>query len=498
MNRSFYSPVKRQIANRFKRFLASSLIIGVVLGCAGGGLAQYDAEDWVKPGEPAVLEKLEQWQDIKFGLFMHWGAYSQWGVVESWTLCTEDWVSRDFGRHGRYDLYKEDYRNLYKTFNPVAFDPGKWRKAAEQAGMKYVVFTTKHHDGFCMFDTKTTGYRITSPECAFSSHPRADITKEIFDSFRKHDFMIGAYFSKPDWDCKDYWWPYYSTGSRHVNYDPAKHPERWQRFKDHTYRQIEELMTNYGTMDMLWLDGAWVRPYENTPEKLKDWAVFKDWDQDVDIPRIAKMARGHQPGLIVVDRWVSGPYENYLTPENKVPEKAMLVPWESCMTMAEGWSYNKDHRYKSTRQLVRTLVDVVAKGGNLLLNVGPSPEGDWAPAAYDRLKGIGDWMKVNSEAIYASRPVAPYKDGKVALTRNRHTGAVYGIYLADENEDTPPEKIWLNHIQPTEGGEVTMLGVGRVVWKAVGNGMLVEIPERARRAPPCKHAWTIKIEALSP
>ena len=123
--------------------------------------------------------------------------------------------------------------------------------------------------------------------------------------------------------------------------------------------------------------------------------------------RISKMARQHQPGLLVVDRWVNGQYENYLTPENKVPEKALSVPWESCITMATSWSYVKTDRYKSVRELVHLLVDVVAKGGNLLLNIGPSPDGEWASDAYDRLRGMTAWMNVNSEAIYETRAISP-------------------------------------------------------------------------------------------
>jgi alpha-L-fucosidase len=128
----------------------------------------------------------------------------------------------------------------------VKFDPAKWARAAKEAGMKYMVFTTKHHDGFCMFDTKTTDYRITSPNTPFHDDPRANVTKEIFDAFRAEGLWTGAYFSKPDWHSPDYWWPYFPPKDRSVNYLPTKHPERWQRFKDHTYTQIDELMTGYG------------------------------------------------------------------------------------------------------------------------------------------------------------------------------------------------------------------------------------------------------------
>jgi alpha-L-fucosidase len=196
----------------------------------------------------------------------------------------------------------------------------------------------------------------------------------------------------------------------------------------------------------------------------------------------------------VVDRWVNGLYENYLTPENKVPEKALSVPWESCITMATSWSYVKTDKYKSVRDLVQLLVDVVAKGGNLLLNIGPSPEGEWAPDAYDRLKGIAAWMKVNKEAIYETRAIAPYKEGKVCLTRKKEGGAVYAIYLPEQGENRPPWTIILKSLQPAAGAKLTMLGYqGELNWKPEANGVVIEIPEGVRQKPPCDHAWVIKI-----
>jgi alpha-L-fucosidase len=446
-----------------------------ILGFCGAVMAQHD---------PEVREKLEAWQDLKFGLLMHWGPYSQWGVVESWSICSEDWITR---RDDDYEEYKRNYRALKKTFNPVKFDPLHWAEAAKTAGMKYVVFTTKHHDGFCMFDSKLTDYKITSPECPFDR----DVTKEIFDAFRAKGFWTGIYFSKPDWSCEYYWWPYYATPDRHVNYDPAKHPERWNKFRDFTYGQIEELMTGYGPVDILWLDGAWVRPIDNMPEEFESWAKKNDWNQDIDMARIAKMARRHQPGLIVVDRWVSGPYEDYDTPEQRVPEKPIDHPWESCITMADGWSYNAGHKYKPVRRLIHMLVEIVAKGGNFLLNIGPSPEGQWAPEAYDRLEGIGKWMAVNGEAIYGTRAMKPCREGRCFFTR-REDGTWFAVYLAGEDEGEPPAHIRLQHGEPP--AEVTLLGFeGTLSWRTRDEYLEIEIPRGAIEHPPCRHAWAFRI-----
>lgn len=451
--------------------------------------------------DPLVLEKLEQWQDLKFGLLMHWGPYSQWGIVESWSICSEDepWCQR---KMDDYDEYKREYENLKATFNPIYFNPAKWASAAKNAGMKYVVFTTKHHDGFCMFDSKYTDYKITDEDCPFFSSPRANITKEIFNAFREEGFWVGAYFSKPDWHCEYYWWPYFATPDRNVNYDIKKYPGRWQNYIDFTHNQILELMSDYGKVDILWLDGGWVQPltreeilsYLNNP----NYKFSRIQSQDIKMAELVKKARQKQPGLIVVDRAVEGPHQNYLTPENRVPDAMLPYPWESCIIAGGGWSYVPNAKYKSTRELVHLLIDIVAKGGNLLLNVGPGPDGTWHAEAYERFEQIGEWMKVNSEAIYETRAIAPYKEGKVCLTRKK-TGAVYAIYLGDDDEKTPPAKISLSSIRPDEKAKLTLLGVDEELkWERVGKGFMVEIPDQIQKNPPCDHAWVVKLSKIVP
>ena len=244
----------------------------------------------------------------------------------------------------------------------MKFNPEYWADLAKEAGMKYFVFTTKHHDGFCMWDTRETDYKITSEECPFHTAPNADIVKELFRAFGERDFMIGAYFSKPDWNSPYYWSDRWQHGDRNVNYKIKDHPWMWEKFCDFTYNQVKELMTGYGNVDIIWLDGGWV--------------AQENRGQDIKMDRIVDMARGYQPGLIVVDRWVGGKYENYRTPEQKIPEKPWDYPWETCMTMANQWSYLPGDKYKSTRELVHYLVDIVSKGGNFLLNVGVDGNGE--------------------------------------------------------------------------------------------------------------------------
>jgi alpha-L-fucosidase len=477
-----------------KLFLSLAITFIAIIGSA----QQHNQSDtYVKPTDSLVLQKLDEWQNIKFGLLMHWGTYSQWGIVESWSICPEDegWTQRRGPYAANYFDYVKAYENLQTTFNPVQFNPDKWAAAAKDAGMKYVVFTTKHHDGFCMFDTKQTDYKITSSKTPFSTNPKSNVTKEIFDAFSKQGFMVGAYFSKPDWHSENYWWPYFPPKDRNVNYDPAKYPERWNAFKQYTFNQIEELMTGYGKVDILWLDGGWVRPL-STVDKKVDWQKGIRYNQDIDMKKIATMARSHQPGLLIVDRTVPGEFENYQTPEQTVPSVPLDHPWESCITMGNSWSYVPNDKYKSTNQLIHLLIKIVSRGGNLLLNIGPSPQGDWSDTAYSRLKEIGSWMKINSEAIYNSKPLAPYENDNIVYTQSKDGNTKYMFVLSDDTEENVilPAGISIDASLLTPKSKVSVLGKkGTIKLKNNDGKKVIMIPKKLQQSSNKKYAVVLKI-----
>ncbi|PRY11682.1 alpha-L-fucosidase [Pontibacter ummariensis] len=450
----------------------------LAVGAAASVQAQTDnlhrqSSIYEAPTDPLVLKKLDKWQDQKFGMIIHWGLYAVPGMIESWALCSEDWIERD--STVAYEDFKKWYWGLNKEFNPVNFNPEQWASAAKAAGMRYLVFTTKHHDGFNMFDTKQTDFKITNGP--FAAHPRANVAKHVFEAFRQEGFMIGAYFSKPDWHSEYFWWPKYATPDRNVNYDIRKHPWRWNQYKQFTYNQLSELMHDYGSMDILWLDGGWVRPLETVNDEVRAWgAAIPEFSQEVDMPRIATMARQAQPGLLIVDRTVHGPYENYQTPEQRVPDHKIDNPWESCMTLGNNWGYVPNDQFKSPTKVIHSLVEIVAKGGSLLLGVGPKPDGTLPEEVVERLADIGEWLEANGEAIYSTRATAHYQDGSTFFTQGKNK-LRYAIACLPEGEAVPTTLEWSGNM-PKRGSKMKLLHNGKTVkWVKEGEKVRVYLPK---------------------
>jgi alpha-L-fucosidase len=456
-------------------------------------------QEYFADPNPLIQQRLEDWKDLKFGLLMHWGTYSQWGIVESWSICPEDlgWATgaRKQGVADNYFDYVKKYEALRQTFNPVKFNPEKWAAAAKNAGMKYMIFTTKHHDGFCMFDTKYSDYKITDRATPFSSNPRSNITKEIFNAFRNEQFWIGAYFSKPDWHSDYYWWRKFPPSDRNANYSISKYPDQWQKFKDYTHNQINELVSDYGKVDILWLDGGWVR--KKTEEELKSemfdvyegsrWARNPQ-SQDIDMAGIVRNIRVKQPGIIVVDRAVPGVHQNYLTPEQHIPEKGLPYPWETCMTMAGSWSYVPNDIYKPTNEIIEKLADIVSKGGNYLLNIGPGPEGELDDTAYSRLQDIGVWMKINGEAIYGTRMYTVFNEGERIRFTQTKDGKIKYIFLFD----FPKTKIEISKMVFAKDTRLEILGSkSKIEWKQKPNTIEISIPYEALHTS--NHVWVMKV-----
>ena len=420
------------------------------------------------PSDPEVLAKLEDWQDRKLGIMFHWGVYSIPGIMESWALCSEDGWFANSRRIARPDLpdygeFKEWYWGLADQFNPTDFDPYKWAEFFKDNGFKYLIFTTKHHDGFCMFDTKQTDYKVTNTPYKYGKY--ANIAYYLFDAFRDKDFMVGAYYSKPDWHSEYYWDPFYSTPTRWPNYSIEKHPEKWAKFREFVSAQIDELMSDYGRMDILWLDGGFIRKP----------------NADLHMDSIVDAARIKQPGLLAVDRTVHGRNENYQTPENKIPPAQQDFPWESCLTLAGGWGWKPNSAYKSANWIINTLAEIVAKGGCMALNVGPDKNGNFDPEVYERLSTAGEWLKRNGEAIYSTRITPNYNSGNTWFSASKDGKTLYAVYAIDEDGTLPSSIEWEGNIP---AGRLRMLNTGKnVKYTVKDNKVTVYLPEGTTAEP---------------
>lgn len=416
------------------------------------------SDGYVWPVEQEVLDKLHQWQDLKFGVLLHWGIYSVPGIVESWSICDENWIRRDTTM--TYQQYMDWYFSLADQLRPSQFDASQWAAVCRDAGMRYMVFTTKHHDGFCMWDSQETDFTIARH--AFRDDSRRDVLRFVLDAFRKEQFMIGTYFSKPDWHSQYYWWDVYAKKGRNVNYPVDQYPWRWQQFRQFTHRQLREILSGYGPVDILWLDGGWVYP-ENR-------------GQDIGMPEIAAMGRSLQPGLLVVDRTIQGLYENYQTPEQAIPDRQLDHPWESCITLSDDWGYVPHPRWKSAQQVIARLAEIVAKGGNLLLGVGPTPEGLIQPEAVSRLQEIGQWLRQNGRAIYGTVTTPVYHDGNVWFTRSKDSRTLFAIYVPGEDAQPVTTISWHGNL-PQKGQTVRLTATGKKLRHTVsGDCVEVQLP----------------------
>ncbi len=313
----------------------------------------------------------------RFGMFIHWGLYSM--------PARHEWV-----RH-REEITDEDYQIYFELFNPDLFDPHEWARTARRAGMKYVVFTTKHHEGFCMWDTRYTDYKITNTPYG------KDILREVVDAFRAEGIHIGFYYSLLDWHHPDY------VLDRHVgpyrnapNLEELNRGRDMSRYAEYMRNQVTELLTSYGKIDVLWFDFSY--PCEDGSGK-----GCKDWESE----KLIRLVRSLQPDIMVDNRLDLPGSGDIVTPEQYLPSSQLKdaegnpVVWEGCHTMSGSWGYHRDEAdFKSPRQCIDLLINHVSRGGNFLMNIGPTSRGMISVSTRERLEAYAEWMKYNSRSIY--------------------------------------------------------------------------------------------------
>lgn len=310
----------------------------------------------------------------RFGLFIHFGLYAE--------AARHEWVKSN------EQISNEDYQKYFDHFDPDLYDPKAWAKAAKEAGMKYFIITTKHHEGFCLWDSKYTDYKVTNTPYG------KDILKPMVEAFREEGLKVGFYHSLLDWHHPDYTVDAPHPMRNNQEYIAQDKDRDITRYADYLYNQVEELMTQFGKIDIIWFDFS-VSPANGFAGKGKEI-----WQSE----RLLKMIRGYQPDIIINDRLQID--QDVKTPEQYQPREWLKVNgqpvvWEACQTLSGSWGYYRDEEsWKSTETLIKMLVDSVSKGGNMILNVGPTGRGEFDYRAMNALKGIGAWMHYNSRSIY--------------------------------------------------------------------------------------------------
>ncbi len=360
--------------------------------------------------EAEKTERLSWWTNDRFGMFIHWGTYSLAGRHE--------WVKK----HER--IPDEDYQKYFEHFNPDLYNPTEWAKMAKEAGMKYAVITSKHHEGFTLFDSKYTDYKATNTPYG------KDALKEWVDAFRAAGLKIGFYYSLIDWHHPEYTIDrvHPQSATTDVEYRKLNEGRDMVVYRQYLKDQVTEILTNYGKIDILWLDYSF--PGKNGKDR-DDWGSVE----------LMKLVRRLQPGVIVNDRADLKEYAggwDFTTPEQfKVAEwptyEGKKIPWETCQTFSGSWGYYRDeHTWKDNKQLLVLLIESVSKGGNLLLNVGPTGRGTIDKRAQLALEQMGDWMRVNGRSIYGctAAPPAFKVPDHALLTYNAKTNRLY-VHLLD-------------------------------------------------------------------
>jgi alpha-L-fucosidase len=386
-----------------------SITLLVVLAMLTGQNIYSQKKIWDET-EKEKTERLAWWTDARFGMFIHWGLYAQ--------AARHEWVQK------RERISDEDYQKYFEQFNPDLFNPLEWAKKAKAAGMKYAVITSKHHEGFCMFESKFTDYNIMNTPYG------RDILEEWVDAFRSEGLGIGFYYSLIDWHHPDYTIDrvHPQSAGTQKEYDKLNEGRNMAVYREYLKNQVREILTNYGKIDILWLDYSFPGQFG---KGLDDWGSVE----------LMKMVRELQPEIIVNDRADLKDYWggwDFTTPEQfKVqswPEvDGEKIPWETCQTFSGSWGYYRDeHTWKDNKQLLVLLIESVSKGGNVLLNVGPTARGTFDHRADEALVGMGQWMKYNSRSIYGctQAPAEFEAPDHTLLTYNPETNRLY-IHLLD-------------------------------------------------------------------
>jgi alpha-L-fucosidase len=475
--------------------LIKSMTVAVVLGiilssCGGQQSAQSEQKadstatptpqtamkDYLKETQEEKDARLKWWKDARFGMFIHWGLYAIPAGQHKDSILRQDQIGEWIMHSANIPI--PEYEEYGKQFNPTKYDAKEWVRIAKDAGMKYIVITSKHHDGFSLWDSKVTEYDIMD----FAPYKK-DILRALAEECKAQGVTLCFYHSIMDWHHPD-------AKAKNYEHQTTANPN-WEKYREEYLKpQLAELIKNYDPA-VLWFDGEWIEEW--TEPQGKDLYNF---------------VRNQKPNILINNRVGKGrkgmqgmnEYQDaagdFGTPEQEILSgKSDVLPWESCMTMNDTWGYKKnDNNWKSAEMLVHNLVDISAKGGNYLLNIGPKADGEIPAPTIERLAEMGKWVKVNGEAIYTTKSLNNYKEGETI----RYTQSADGQYIYAISLKWVGKSLNLKNISPKEGSQIKMLGFETPLkWTYdATKGLTIEIPKelQAEAKRPCKYAYTFKIE----
>lgn len=455
------------------------LLLGTIQCTEKGSSGQEDEqltkEEILNESEEAFDQRMAWWRDATFGMFIHWGPYAvPAGVYNGKKI---DGIGEWIMDHAEIPV--EEYEQYARQFNPVKYDADEWVKTAKDAGMKYIIITSKHHDGFGLWDSEVSDYDAVD----FAAIHK-DLLAELKKACDKYDVKLGFYYSIMDWHHPNAQAPHYPD----YNTDEKSNPNFDQYVENYMKPQVRELVRKYDPA-VLWFDGEWI-PEWTHEHGVEMYTMLRQMKPDliinnrVDVGRQGMQGMNEEGGDFVGD---------FGTPEQEILESTSDFDWEACMTMNDTWGYKKnDHNWKSAETLIHNLVDISAKGGNYLLNVGPTAEGVIPNASVERLQKMGDWMDTNAEAIYETERLQNhFKEGEsIRYTKKKGQPIYYGIAL-----EQPGEAINFTYLNPEQDSEVLLLGYDEPLeWDySEDNGLIVHIPEEVRESSDFGPAWTFKV-----
>jgi len=460
---------------KIKLFIKLLILITLSFSCKNKFQNKSEQEnnikvDYLNEEKNDFDNRMSWWREARFGMFIHWGVYAVPAGIHNGKKIKGigEWIQRNA------KISIKEYEKYAKKFNPVNYDPSEWVKIMKTAGMKYVVITSKHHDGFALWDSKVSDYDAVD----FAPIGK-DLLKGLSEACRKEGIKFGLYHSIMDWHHPQ------AQGNDEPRYDyqNVSNPDFPIYYEDFLKPQLKELINNYDP-DILWFDGEWINDYKHNMG-LDLYQYIRGLKPEILINNRVDKGRNGMAGMTKDDKKYAG---DFGTPEQEILEGTSSMDWESCMTMNDTWGFKSyDENWKSAKVLVHNLIDITSKGGNYLLNVGPTASGLIPDPSITRLEKMGEWLEINGEAIYSSEKLKNYKQGEhLRFTKKKNSNSYFAIALKK-----PENSITIKNIEPNENSLIYVLGYDEpLIWSFdTEKGLKIQVPESI----PGEMAWTFKI-----